>query len=387
MPALKPFDKSSHQLLYLIYGDQDVYRYEAKFSILTALSQLAPGESLCIRVMTDRPDDYAGWPVDTILLNEQTMSAWKGEHGYTHRRKACAIAHGLKLAEKTLFADTDTIFLESPHRVLDLIGSGRYVMDCFEYDWSYVCERVDYRKLGGDLKAHGVTPESKFKLYNSGLCGVTDSDTPLLEGSIRLIDEWTRDSFDIHTIEQIALSFMMRDKSIEEGQKYVHHYFAEKRFFHAMHHHFFNQHGEQFRSELVTLSLGVPRTKPVPSPWQRLQIKWKLRNTHKDFKKVGRDLLYGSAVPDHPYYEVCRHEWWEAASREILRWDDANQQRFLGTGIERWPNQLPRPAKNGDEEIIVAYLRERLTPRLPISGRAVAARNSAEGSAPCITKA
>ncbi len=38
--ALPPLEKTSHQLLYLIYGNQDVYRREAKFSILTALSQL-----------------------------------------------------------------------------------------------------------------------------------------------------------------------------------------------------------------------------------------------------------------------------------------------------------------------------------------------------------
>lgn len=62
--ALPPLEKTSHQLLYLIYGNQDVYRREAKFSILTALSQLKPGESLCIRVMTDRPQDYIGWPVE-----------------------------------------------------------------------------------------------------------------------------------------------------------------------------------------------------------------------------------------------------------------------------------------------------------------------------------
>ena len=80
--ALSPLAKPSHQLLYLIYGRQDVYRREAKFSILTALSQLKPGESLCIRVMTDRPQDYIGWPVETIALDEQTLAQWQGENDY-----------------------------------------------------------------------------------------------------------------------------------------------------------------------------------------------------------------------------------------------------------------------------------------------------------------
>jgi hypothetical protein len=358
--ALNLLEKKPHQLLYLIYGNQDIYRHEAKFSILTALAQLKQGESLCIRVMTDRPQDYAGWPVDTIPLSDETMAQWQGENGYHHRRKACAIAHGLKLADKTLFVDTDTLFLDSPHRVFEFIKPGCHVMDRFEYDWSYVCERADYVKLGRCLQRYGISSTNSFKLYNSGLCGVTNSDTPLLDESIRLIDEWTQDSFDIHTIEQIALSFAMRDRPVREAKKFIYHYFADKRFFHSMQNHFFGRHGEQFRPELLLLCTEVPRRKPVPAPWQRLRIKWKLRNYTKSMKKVGRDLLYGSAAPEHPYYNVCRHEWWESASREILRWDEAKQKRFFGTEKGHWPKHLPRPAKSTDEETILAYLRKRI---------------------------
>ncbi|OCW26606.1 hypothetical protein [Pseudomonas sp. S3E12] len=359
--ALSPLAKPSHQLLYLIYGRQDVYRREAKFSILTALSQLKPGESLCIRVMTDRPQDYIGWPVETIALDEQTLAQWQGENGYPHRRKACAIAQGLMLADKTLFVDTDTLFLKSPHRVFELIEPGQYVMDGFEYDWSYVCKRPDYLKLGEHLQAHGISADNSFKLYNSGLCGVRASDAPLLEASIRLIDEWTRNSFDIHTIEQIAISFAMRDQKVREAHKFVHHYFADKRFFHAMQAHFFTLHGEAFGPELVARCRDVPRVKPVPSPWQRLRIKWKLRNQRKHLKKVGRDLLYGSSAPAHPYYDVCRHGWWESASREIRGWDEAEQKRFFGAKNSGWPKHLPRPARRADEKTIIAFLRQRMT--------------------------
>ncbi len=74
-------------------------------------------------------------------------------------------------------------------------------MDRFEYDWSYVCERPGYVKRGQRLEAYGISASNSFKLYNSGLCGLNDSDTPLLEESTRLIDELTQGSFDIHTIE------------------------------------------------------------------------------------------------------------------------------------------------------------------------------------------
>ncbi|KTC56328.1 hypothetical protein AO262_03995 [Pseudomonas fluorescens ABAC62] len=361
MPSvLSPLAQPSHQLLYLIYGSQDVYRREAKFSILTALSRLQSDESLCIRVMTDRPQDYLGWPVETVTLDESTLAQWQGENGYIHRRKACAIAHGLTLADKTLFVDTDTLFLKSPLRLFELIEPGQYVMDGFEYDWSYVCTRWDYLKLGEHLKKHGISADNGFKLYNSGLCGVSASDAPLLEASIRLIDEWTRDAFDIHTIEQIAISFAMRDQKVCEARKFVHHYFADKRFFHAMQAHFFALHGEEFGPELVARCLDVPQVKPVPSAWQRLCIKWKLRNQRKHLKKVGRDLLYGSSVPEHPYYDVCRQGWWESASREIRSWDAAEQRRFISTKDAGWPKYFPRPARRADEKAILAYLRKRL---------------------------
>lgn len=92
--------KRPEQLLYLVYGGQDVYRREAKFSILSALAKCkTPGE-LVIRVFTDNPDDFLGWPVDTVPLSAELLQEWQGVDGYYHRRKACAIAAGLELAEK-----------------------------------------------------------------------------------------------------------------------------------------------------------------------------------------------------------------------------------------------------------------------------------------------
>ena len=329
-----PVKKTRHQLLYLIYGNQDVYRREAKFSILTALSHSKNGKLPSIRILTDRPEDYAGWPVETVMLTQETLTLWQGENGYHHRRKACAMAEGLKLAEKTLFVDTDTLFTSDPNQIFNQIKPGHYLMDRLEYCWRDVCKRDEYVKLGEYLRTHGITADDGFKLYNSGLCGLTDRDAPLLAASIEFIDEWTRDSFDIHTIEQIALSFAMRDKPVREARKYIYHYFAEKRFFHGMQAFFFAQHGEAFSPELVEWCRDVPRVKPYPSAWQRLKIKWKLRNHKGALKKIGRDLLYGSAAPDHPYYTACRHEWWESASREIFRWDEARREALLGTLAE-----------------------------------------------------
>lgn len=354
-----PVEKVPHQLLYLVYGDKQAYRHEAKFSILTALKHARPSTLPTIRILTDRPEDYLGWPVETIALSPQLLQQWQGDHGYVHRRKACAIAAGLTLAEKTLFVDTDTLFLDDPDLLFKQIQPGHYLMDSFEYDWDYVCERKDYLKLGKCLQAHGVSRDNGFKLYNSGLCGVTDSDASLLAEAVERIDEWTADGFDIHTIEQIAISFTLRDKPIGETNSQVLHYFAEKRFFHAMQAHFFAQYGEAFSSRLVERCAEVPRSKPFPSAWRRLKIKWKLRKQRASLRRIGRDLLYGSAAPENPYYDVCRHHWWDSASREILRLDLKHQEQLFGQ-FEHWPKHLPKPSKPQDKPLILAYLREQV---------------------------
>ena len=86
-----------------------------------------------------------------------------------------------------------------------------------------------------------------------------------------------------------------------------------------------------------------------------------MRNQRKHLKKVGRDLLYGSSAPKHPYYDVCRYGWWESACKEIRRWDEAEQKKLLEAKDAGWPKHMPRPAKAADEQAILAFLRQRIT--------------------------
>ncbi|WVV47444.1 hypothetical protein THH46_23440 [Pseudomonas sp. NA13] len=76
--------------------------------------------------------------------------------------------------------------------------------------------------------------------------------------------------------------------------------------------------------------------------------------------KIGRDLLYGSAVPEHPYYNLCRHHWWDSASREVLRLDPERRQELFGQ-LEHWPQRLPEPSKAQDKPLIMEHLRKRIT--------------------------
>nr|WP_256583428.1 hypothetical protein [Pseudomonas sp. Irchel 3F3] len=91
MNVSSPVPYVKQQLIYLLYGERRIYQLEAKLSILTAVARCKPAELPVIRVLTDQPQAFVGWPVEVITLDEQTLQAWTGDGGYTHRRKACAI--------------------------------------------------------------------------------------------------------------------------------------------------------------------------------------------------------------------------------------------------------------------------------------------------------
>ncbi|CAI8962951.1 Glycosyl transferase [Pseudomonas chlororaphis] len=360
--------KVPQQLLYLVYGGKEVYRHEAKFSILTALDQSKSAEPLVIRVMTDRPEDFHGWPVHVVPLSTQTLVEWQGDQGYYHRRKACAFAAGLELADKTLFVDTDTLFEADPQRLFDRIAPGQYLIDEDEFLWSEVRTRPEFVKLDRYLQASGQSVPDDQRLFNSGVCGLTAGDGPLMQASIALIDEWSAHIKDLHTLEQIALSFALRGQSVGESKSCIYHYFSDKDFFHAMQALFFQRHGEAFRPELLRMQREVPRRKPLPSLFQRSRIKFYLRRQNKDVQKVGRDLLYGSCGPVSPYVEACRHVWWDQGLRQIQRRGMSQQAPIRALARGEWPAGLPRPQNRDVEKRLRHYLQQHLQPHGPAHG-------------------
>ncbi len=339
----------ANQLLYLLYGKKPAYRYEAKFSILTALARHDKPNGFVIRLMTDDPQAFEGWPVDIIPLDSITLDKWAGNFGYVHRRKACAIALAAGWAEKTVFIDCDTLFLAAPGSLFGKVGPGRYLVDEFEWHWKEAVTRPAYSQLATALEASGQRPPDELRLYNSGLCGISRQDAPLIEEVIARIDQWGEHASRLHTVEQIALSFALRDRVVSEGRGIIHHYYAQKAFFHAMQEVFFARYGEDFSRKLVSLSREVPRQRPCPSVLRRLQIKWRLKGVNPELRQIGKKLMYGSFLPSSGYAQACRDVWWDSARRDLLR----AQGYDLSRG---WPAQLPRAGK-GSESQFESFLR------------------------------
>ena len=309
----------SNQLLYLLYGNKTVYRYEAKFSILSALRNQKKLGSFIITLMTDSPEQFSGWPVNIVGLDEQTITACKGTQGYTHRLKACAIEVGSKLADKTIFVDTDTVFLSDPASLFDQVSDHKFLMDRFEWTWEEAIKRPSFAEFSADVIAKGQAPVDNLKLYNSGICGLTLQNSNLIKQAIDLIDEWSSYGKTLHTIEQIAISFMLADKQVSESYGKVNHYYAWKRYHHAMFEVFFKANGEDYSLTLLQRSYEVPSFKPLPSYFARLKVKIQLLSVDKDLLKAAKCYLYGNALRNSPYMHACRDIWWQRALESIRK--------------------------------------------------------------------
>lgn len=307
----------SNQLLYLLYGDKSVYRHEAKFSILSALRYRKDPTSFVITVMTDQPEEFDGWPVTVIALDQSTLSSWVGDTGYYHRRKACAIQAGARLAQKTVFVDTDTVFLKDPSELFRRVTDNQFLMDELEWSWEEGAQRREYQAFAQELIERNASPAPSLKLYNSGICGMTLANAPLMDDVVDLIDQWAHHGKQLMTIEQIAVSFMLEGKRVVEANDCVNHYFSVKRFHHAMINVFFKNHGEAYRDELIPLAADVPRVLPKPSTARRLQMLWKLKDQNKVSRKVAKFYLLGRQSHSCIYLTACNPIWWEKAVEEL----------------------------------------------------------------------
>lgn len=314
-----------HQLLYLLYGDKEVYRLEAKFSILSALRHRKNPADFTITLMTDQPEAFDGWPVTVISLSEETLDIWQGAGGYYHRRKACAIQAGVALAGKTIFIDTDTVFFKDPALLFKRVSDDQFLMDECELSWAQASRRSGYSPLVTQLDAEKSAPAPALKLFNSGVFGLTKTNGHILEGAISLIDQWAHHGATLLTIEQIAISFMLHGREVLEANDCINHYYSVKRYHHAMYRVFFDKYGEVYRDDLPHASFVVPDRPPKVPMRQRLQLRWKFRRQCSASRKIAKLYLLGKSAVNSPYLDGCRLLWWAAAIDELRNLDPAGK--------------------------------------------------------------
>lgn len=307
----------ANDLLYFLYGDREEYLLEAKFSILTALRLSSQQRKFTISVLTDNPKAFTGWPIRVVPVDKSTLERWAGPEGYIHRRKACAIKSGLEIADKSIFIDTDTIFSGDPEILFNRISDQECLMDQFEFRWAEATRRPDYAGLTKHLTQLRELPSPRLRLFNSGVCGLSSKHSAMIDLVIKRIDSWAFLQHELHTIEQIAISFEIKKLRIKLANDCVYHYFSKKPFFHAMLRVFFYAHGHGYSKELVKASAAVPTRISLPKLKDRLFNNLKLSTLPRELRKAGRYYLLGRASNRCEYMMACRDVWWQKCVKEI----------------------------------------------------------------------
>ena len=209
--------------VYLAYGAGTDVPVQLKYSVFTLLRHV-PGARDRIVLYTDAPQKYSGWPVRIQSLAE-VVTSYGRDTGYHFILKPLVLQDALRrFGSDVLFLDADT-----------------YVKDGFESDifWKLKSGAIlnEFEKNNpfpelADLRIrlpHGreyAYDAQLSHMYNSGVIGLNRDAEPVLADSVAIIEALLERQIGRHTIEQFALSEMLRIRGVKihECDHYLFHY-------------------------------------------------------------------------------------------------------------------------------------------------------------------
>lgn len=231
-------------LLYIVYGENEVYYNGAKFSILSFLNSLASSDTRPkIIVLTEKPDLFEGYPVETVRITKAMRNAWSVDGKYHFRIKNRGmryITENYEFAEnsKLLFIDADTYFTKNANQLFGLIKDNQALM--------FLNEGNVNKKKKFSLLQDGMANKT-LQLPNFGTYSLSNTSTmwgslmiglrPSMFNILDYADELMlalMHETNIHTIEQFALAEALQTQYLlVEGKKFVSHYSTSGKKAHA----------------------------------------------------------------------------------------------------------------------------------------------------------
>jgi hypothetical protein len=332
------------QLVYLVYGDNRDYRLEAKYSILSAI--LKSSDNLPrILLYTDKPDEFKGWPVEVIFLDQDRIQEWLGQCGFIHRIKAEAVRHALRLAGASIFIDTDTFFVDSPIKLFVRMEKAGWIVDEIEARWGDWHDQSLYHIASGWLREeHGIKDD--LPLINSGVLGFYHHQSEIMDKAIRFIDEIYPKAKGNHVIEQFSIGVAAYGlPQPEQAHGIVRHYYSRKNYFRPMIRVFFDQYGEEYSSAVLEKYVSVPKNVPKPISTSKFLYLIKSLIVNKRYKKQFRLINYSIYTKKNLYEKACA----QAYCRDLIRIDPDLCKQILA---DSWPLSMLSIPKNKRTEFV-----------------------------------
>ncbi len=217
-------------LLYIVYGENQGYYDGAKFSFLTFMNWIDTDSKIEVVILTEKPDEFNHYPVQSILLSKKQKDDWSLNGKYHFRIKNRGLAYiinflELKAEDKILFLDTDTYFTKSPLPLFDLIQPNQAL---FYLNEGLIYKRKRFSIYVDSLEGKVIEIENlnyklskKSAMWGSLMIGIMPNMYPSLQWSDKLLLKFI-DIVPAHTIEPFSLSESLLLKyKIVEGKKLV----------------------------------------------------------------------------------------------------------------------------------------------------------------------
>jgi len=231
--------------LYLDYGGLARYRRELKYSLISLRQEL--GQELGdapdtrIAIYTDAPSVYARWPVEVVDIAGQ-VQAWSGGGLYHHRIKPAVVLDALnRFSTPVCFVDSDSIIKPGFHAEVTgkmapqevwSVTKTAVVMNHFELRNPFPPLK-GFRTRLPHLGSYRYDIANSW-MFNSGLIGVSPVHVPVMEDTLALIDALIGRARKFPTVEQLALSEVVRLNQIpvaEVADTFLHYWQGRRRIY------------------------------------------------------------------------------------------------------------------------------------------------------------
>ena len=77
---------------YIVYGNNQVYYDGAKFSFITFMNWISKDNSIEIVVLTEKPEEFVGYPIKILKLSDNQIKSWSLNGSYHFRIKNRGLA-------------------------------------------------------------------------------------------------------------------------------------------------------------------------------------------------------------------------------------------------------------------------------------------------------
>ncbi len=219
-------------ILYLVFGDEQLYHSQAYFSICSFSSQMEVSDR--VLVMTDTPNFYVrfGNKVQIIEINQTQIEEWKGEHNFVFRAKIKAIEYACQLYpnQPLMYLDSDT-FLFNDLRLLkkSIVNPLMHLREGLLSELKSKTIQNLWRTVEGH-ELEGIQIQTKHAMWNAGVVGLPANQGLKITNSVlKICDEILAMKVGKWIVEQFSFSIVMSEiGNLQPAEPFIAHYWSNK---------------------------------------------------------------------------------------------------------------------------------------------------------------